>query len=118
MRAFTPKGWTRPILTSDNPNLKQWRQLVAVGAGEKMQGAPIAGAVVLIAAFYMPRPKSMSMKVRQHTKKPDLDKLVRALKDALKGVVWVDDSQVVSLSATKEYADNAPVGVHVIVREL
>ncbi len=39
-----------------------------------------------------------------HTKKPDLDKLARALKDALKGVLYHDDAQVVVLLARKVYA--------------
>jgi Holliday junction resolvase RusA-like endonuclease len=32
---------------------------------------------------------------------PDLDKLTRAILDALTAVVWLDDRQVVSLTATK-----------------
>lgn len=34
----------------------------------------------------------------------DLDKLERALLDALTGIVYVDDSQVVSINASKRYA--------------
>ena len=36
--------------------------------------------------------------------KPDVDKLVRAVLDALTGIVWVDDSQVAILSAEKVYS--------------
>ena len=35
--------------------------------------------------------------------RPDLNKLSRACLDALTGIVWRDDSQVVRLEAEKEY---------------
>jgi len=35
------------------------------------------------------------------TRPSDLDKLVRAVLDALTGIVWKDDAQVVALKATK-----------------
>ena len=38
-------------------------------------------------------------------KKPDLDKLVRAILDAGSGVAWRDDSQVISITATKRVAE-------------
>lgn len=37
------------------------------------------------------------------TKKPDLDKTLRAIKDALTGIVYVDDSQVVVVTIAKEW---------------
>ena len=58
-------------------------------------------------AFTMPRPKS-TPKTRPTppaTKKPDLDKLVRAILDAGSGVAWRDDSQVISITATKRVAE-------------
>lgn len=35
----------------------------------------------------------------------DLDKMVRAVGDALTGVIWVDDSRVVELIASKRFGD-------------
>lgn len=40
------------------------------------------------------------------TVKPDGDNIVKAVLDALNGVVFADDSQVVEHSIKKEYADN------------
>lgn len=118
MRAFTPKGWTRPILTSDNPNLKQWRQLVTSAAAEVATGELFDGAIVLSLVFYLPKPASASRKVLYPTKRPDLSKLVRSTEDALKGVLWVDDSQVVDLLVRKRYAGiGAPTGVFVTIEE-
>lgn len=105
-RAFIPKGWKRAIITSDNPKNKGWRQLVAEGASRALDGyrSQSQGAVRLQVDFYLPRPKGLPKKVRRHLKKPDIDKLVRSVSDALTGVVWRDDSQVVEVHARKHYA--------------
>ena len=56
-------------------------------------------------------------RVTEVTTKPDVDKLARAALDALTGVLWADDSQVVSLHAQKEYAGEAqPCGALFVVR--
>ena len=40
-----------------------------------------------------------------HTKTPDLDKLCRAVQDALTKLAWQDDSQVIHLWAKKHWVD-------------
>lgn len=107
-KAFLPKGWTRPIITSDNTRNKGWQQLVAEAAGrakDEAGAALLEGPVRLLVAFYLPRPKTLPKRVQHNTKKPDLDKLVRSVKDALTQVAWHDDSQVVDLKAIKRYAE-------------
>lgn len=107
-RAFIPRGWTRPIVTSDNDKNKGWQQLVAEAAHRAIDAAVdfhlLTGPVHLRVAFYLPRPKSLPRRVTAHTKKPDLDKLIRSVKDALSRVAWQDDAQVVEVMATKTYA--------------
>lgn len=39
------------------------------------------------------------------TKRPDLDNIVKLVKDALNGIAWADDSQVVKLFAKKIYGE-------------
>lgn len=63
------------------------------------------GAIYLEAEFIFSRPKSLPKKVNDHVKKPDLDNLIKALKDGLTGIVWKDDSQIVQLTARKDYGD-------------
>ena len=104
VKAFVPKGWTRPVLTSTNPKVKGWQQLVAEQAQAVAQDGLFVGPVAIGVVFQLPRPQSLPKRVLHHTKKPDLDKLARALKDALKGVLYQDDSQVVELHARKAYA--------------
>lgn len=50
------------------------------------------------------------------TKKPDADNVLKGVKDACNGVLWVDDSQVVLLSVRKVYS--ASPCVLVAVREV
>jgi Holliday junction resolvase RusA-like endonuclease len=45
--------------------------------------------------------------------KPDLDNVVKAVLDAINGVVYVDDAQVINLVATKRYATDPRVEVYV-----
>lgn len=67
---------------------------------------PLEGALSVTVCAYMPIPKSLKKKVKAcdfHTKKPDLDNIIKQL-DALNGVVYKDDSQVALLTATKIYS--------------
>ena len=120
-RAFTPKGWSRPIITSDNADLKSWRQLVAEHASGAVAKLPPAERSLLLEgvrltiAFYLPRPKSLPKRVTAHTKKPDIDKLVRACCDALTAICFRDDSQVCELVTAKHYASEG-VPPHVDIR--
>jgi crossover junction endodeoxyribonuclease RusA len=105
-RAFIPKGWTRPVITTANQGMKPWRNLVASAASDAAQAAAWvvpAGAVQVVVDFYLPRPKSLGKRTPAHTKKPDLDKLARAVKDAISGVLYNDDAQVSALQARKFY---------------
>jgi Holliday junction resolvase RusA-like endonuclease len=115
-RAFVPKGWTRAVITSANPKLKDWQCAIASEARPLFAiPAPREVPVKLVVQYLLRRPKSLSKWVECHTKKPDLDKLVRATKDALTGVAWVDDSQVIAVDAVKAYARDR-IGVSITVR--
>jgi crossover junction endodeoxyribonuclease RusA len=66
--------------------------------------------------FGLPKPKSAPKRRRVWPdKRPDLDKLIRAVLDALTQVIFADDSQVVEIRATKDYV--AP-GVTVEIRRI
>lgn len=67
--------------------------------------------VALTCQFLFPIPKSWSKKKRRaaldrqilHTQKPDLDNLMKLVKDALNGVAYVDDAQIVSATSHKDW---------------
>jgi len=115
MRAIISRTTGRAFAKHDNANTKPWRSLVALTAARHRPSPLFEGAVTLTVRFYLPRPKSLPKRVVCHAKKPDLSKLVRALEDALSGVIWHDDAQVAMVVATKHYGDP---GCTVVVREV
>ena len=102
-----------------NPRTKDWEMRVAHECQAALGDWPSCydGAVIIECDFRLPRPKSLPKKVLHHIKKPDLDKLMRAVLDGLTGIALKDDSQVVRLIGGKRYADDqVPMGVHIEVR--
>jgi Holliday junction resolvase RusA-like endonuclease len=101
MRAFIPRGWKRPVLTSDNKKLKPYRQQVAETAIAEMAKAGLScldrGIPVRVdVGFFFAKPKSAGKRVTQKTTKPDADKLLRAVFDSITGVIITDDAQIVA----------------------
>jgi crossover junction endodeoxyribonuclease RusA len=109
MRAFLVKG--RPVVThGGRADLGTWRQAIAARA--RAAGAvPVAGPVSIGLTFTLPRPASRPKRDRHPDRKPDLDKLIRAALDALTGIAFVDDAQVVRCHAWKRYATMDPPGL-------
>jgi crossover junction endodeoxyribonuclease RusA len=103
MKAFVPKGWKRAVVTAANPNTKQWEKTIKTSA---LEHSPVvsSGEWRVVINFAMKRPQRLPKGRKHHTTKPDLDKLVRCVLDALTGVLWVDDSQVITIRAFKFYA--------------
>ncbi|MEV8610235.1 RusA family crossover junction endodeoxyribonuclease [Amycolatopsis sp. NPDC051373] len=98
--------------------LAPWRKHITAIAREHYDGDLVSGPVLARLSFVMPRPVATpkTKPTPPAVKKPDCDKLSRAVLDALTKVVWVDDSQVVHLDATKRIAEiGEPPGVHISV---
>lgn len=93
--------------------LDRWAEAVATAA--RAAKVPLlTGPVQLSLTFVLPRPKTV--KREEHTVKPDTSKLVRAVEDALSGIAYVDDAQVVTLVASKVYESSyAAPGVSISV---
>lgn len=107
VRAIIHKHTGRPIVIKDNDRTqKAWRKLVAVTAAGHWPGPPTEGAVAIRCDFVMPRPLATpARRTPPAIRKPDGDKLERAVWDALTGVVWVDDARVTSWSGSKRIAE-------------
>ena len=77
---------------------------------------PLEGALWIELVFSMPRPKSHyrtgknAGKLKEgsptmHTKKPDLDNLVKFVCDAIDRKFYLDDAQITRIQAVKIYAE-------------
>lgn len=97
----------RGILVESSKEVGPWRERVALVAHNAMRGHAVsAGAVTVTLNFVLPRPKSApKTKTPPAIKRPDIDKLERAILDAVTGVCFLDDSQVISLCGYKRLAD-------------
>lgn len=85
-----------------------WRADVKVFAAEAMRGYELfTGPVRMRCDFVLKRPVSTPKRppTPPATKKPDLDKLLRAIGDALKGTVYAEDSLITEIIGTKRIAE-------------
>lgn len=111
MSAFAFKrhdGSLGAVVTDKTKGTKDWQAAVRNAAQQQCGGVFFEGPVRLAVVFFLPRPQSLPKKVKHHTKKPDVDKLLRAVKDSLTKTLWRDDAQVVELVARKGYAIGQP----------
>ena len=123
---FAPVAWERTGVRWTNQGPKHytqaqtraWQKTVAVYGRSAMRGAaPFTGAVKLEIAFHVPIPESWAKWKREAaergevapTVKPDLDNFEKSVKDALKGIAWVDDAQVVQAVKSKAYSNRPGV---------
>lgn len=116
-----PNGATLPAGTANSRKaFNEWRTDIKSAAVAAMDGEPASTRPIrLMCEFQLPYPTSSIRKYQMgwlpHTKKPDVDKLMRALLDGLTGIVWVDDSQVCYSMVNKVYAWDGKPGAEVII---
>jgi len=110
-------GKARAIVTSDNRTLRAWEDSIRFAAQSRAGTIFFEdGPVTLDVTFYLQRPRSVTVRKRPcMTTRPDLSKLVRGLEDALTEILWKDDAQITSITATKVYADSREPSRAVIV---
>lgn len=110
-RAFTKPGGGIGHYTPEKTRTYEGmiRSLAMDAMGSQL---PIEGPVEMSLVIVMPIPKSWPNWKRElalqgkvmPTTKPDQDNCIKAAKDGMNGVVWVDDCQVVSTISAKVYA--------------
>lgn len=101
----------RPIAIS-NPKTVSYEDAIRHAASLNRPPIPLTEMVILTISVFRSIPKSMPKKKRElaireklrPTSKPDLDNYVK-VKDALNGIIWRDDSQVVRIIADKYYSE-------------
>jgi Holliday junction resolvase RusA-like endonuclease len=106
------------VIEMADARLRSWRQDVASQARVAMEGAsPYIEPVDVRLMFWLPRPQGHFGTGRNSERlkptapiapavHPDLDKLARAVLDALTGIVFRDDKQVVGMTLSKLYAQD------------
>ncbi len=127
-RAFYIPKLKRTVVTHQNQDaLRAWRDRVAAEAQNAVEGRPwtcdAVSAYEVDVDFVLPRPPSVPAHRRlRPTVRPDLDKLIRAVNDALTGIVWADDSQITAMRVAKVYVDQCdPLirpGAYLIIRRV
>lgn len=119
------------LVDAGGERTKAWRSLVRSAATLAMRDDSPAGLetsrrpanfpLKLVITFYLPRPawhyKKGVLRVtapQVHSIRPDATKLLRSTEDAMKGIVYEDDSLIYCQEITKLYADQ-PVQVGAVI---
>jgi Holliday junction resolvase RusA-like endonuclease len=119
-------------IVDDNPKAKNWQSVVRNAAWDAMleqhPGTEVGGRrehvfdgpIGLSVTFTLRRPRGhfgvrgvLPSAPAYPIVRPDCTKLLRGVEDALTGVVWRDDAQVIEQAVTKTYG--TPEGVQVVV---
>jgi Holliday junction resolvase len=124
-RGFFNKKSGKVMIVDACAKSRPWKTDVKAFAAAAYQGAPLMGPVEVIMVFYMPRPKGHynakgEIKLSSPpypTTRPDLLKLARGCEDALTGIIYKDDSQIVSEYLVKVYEVNRGPGVEILIRK-
>ena len=91
----------------------------AMGASKALEGALEAFIYVTFAvpaSYSKKRTEACLSDLEKHTKRPDLDNVIKLIFDGMNGIVFKDDSQITSIHATKVYGETAKV--EVLVRQI
>jgi crossover junction endodeoxyribonuclease RusA len=112
-KAFVRNGHAA-ICQDNDSDQKVWATQIVAAA--RVAEVPLYAAPVSIAvSFYLPRPQthygSKGLKATAPAlsiRKPDLDKLLRCVLDALTGIAYEDDARIARVIGTKFYADPRP----------
>lgn len=127
-----PVGKQRPKFSRAGGFVRTYTPAKTVGYESKVRDAakkamgssqPLETPVSAYVHVRLPVPKSYSKQrtkdclngFERPTKKPDLDNIVKSVTDALNGICYVDDCQIVNIHATKVYSTIA--GVDVMIKE-
>lgn len=117
-RASTQGGFVRLY---DPKKSKDYKDYVRLAAAEHAPAALLEGPLGMVLTVYRSIPKSFSKKKAalaedgeiRPVSKPDMDNYLKGVKDALKGVIWKDDSQVVEVFAQKRYSARPRIEVKI-----
>lgn len=115
-KGFIGKHTGCAVLIDDNrKSLLEWRKQVSIAAKIAYRATELlSGPLFVSIKFYLKAPaKIPKNRLGYPAVKPDLDKLERAAWDAMTGIIFDDDGQIVSNQNEKVYGE--PLGAEIIV---
>lgn len=113
-----PKAKARPRMTRNGvftpKETVNYENLIKTIYYSEYYNTKLDGPILCYIEAYFTIPKSASKKLREGmikgtirpTKKPDTDNLAKICQDALNGIAYDDDKQIVMTSISKYYAEN------------
>ena len=125
-RGFFIQKLKRVVIVDANPNSKDWKTDVKYTAKQAYAGEIVTCPLAVKFTFFIVRPNSHYRTGKNKhllrdaapkfpASKPDVLKLARGVEDAITGIVWKDDAQIVSERIFKRYA--AAPGVQIEISE-
>lgn len=113
--SITPKAKERPRFVNGHAYTpkatKDYEKTIATHA--KAAGCkPLPNPCIVDITATFKQPKSHKG-FRYCTKRPDVDNVAKAITDALNGVAFLDDSQIVGLNVSKNYGERDLVEVEI-----
>ncbi len=97
----------------DPARSREYKQYVRAEALRVKPEKPLEGELTMQVDIYREIPKSFSKKKiteaiegrLRPTTKPDVSNIIKGVEDAIKGIIYKDDSQIVDLSVSKWYSE-------------
>lgn len=111
-------GFTRAY---DPAKSRDYKDYVRLAAREYAPAALLEGPLGIAVTAYRSTPKSFGKKKAAEAErggilpvtKPDADNYLKGVKDALKGIIWKDDSQVVDAFVKKRYSSKPRIEIKI-----
>ena len=121
-RAYQTRGPRRTIKMHTPEKTRAYEDAVALAGKLAMQGRePLGGPVAMRLDIFMPIPASWSKVKRESAAsggvmpitKPDASNVLKAAEDALNGIVYIDDSQIIDVTVSKRYSHEPRIEITV-----
>ena len=112
------------VVDAGGKKTRTWRNTVAHAARAAMRGGELMQPpLCLVIEFRMPRPKShfkSNGEIKQDAPwfpivRPDLTKLLRSTEDAMTGIVYHDDAQIVQQNIHRTYSHSDDSGARISI---
>ena len=111
----------KKIIMYDPKESKDYKRYVSLIARQHAPKKPYEGELSVHLKIYRQIPKSTTKKdralylegIKRPVVKPDNTNYAKGIEDALNGIIYKDDSQIVDLQVSKFYSDNPRVEINI-----